>query len=465
MVSKSESSAERLVIIGGVAAGMSAASKARRLKPDIEILVFEKGGYVSYGSCGLPYYISGMIKSPEDLVVYDAKFFREKRNIGVFLYHEAVAIQPEKHLVLVRDGKKGEVKEYLYSKLLIATGARAFVPPIKGTDLEGIFTIRLLPDGIKIKDFLREKSPKKALIIGAGYIGMEMAETLMRLGIKVTMVARGHNILGTMESEISKIVEDELGRNGVTLLKSTQVEEFKGENGYLRSAVLNNGETIDIDMALVATGVRPNSGIAKEAGIELGSKGAVRVNERMETNVPNIYSAGDCAEAYHQVLKRQFYLPLGTIANKQGKVAGENMVGGDASFKGVVATSTFKVFDLQVARTGLSTKEAEKEGIGYIASTIEAGSRAHYYPGGSRILVKLTSEKISGRILGAAMAGGEGVPKRIDVIATAITAGMTAEDMCSLDLSYSPPFAPVWDPVLIAANELNKKIGKEKSQD
>ncbi|SNQ60714.1 NAD(P)/FAD-dependent oxidoreductase [Candidatus Methanoperedens nitratireducens] len=361
MVSKSESSAGRLVIIGGVAAGMSAASKARRLKPDIEILVFEKGGYVSYGSCGLPYYISGMIKSPEDLVVYDAKFFREKRNIGVFLYHEAVAIQPEKHLVLVRDGKKGEVKEYQYSKLLIATGARAFVPPIKGTDLEGIFTIRLLPDGIKIKDFLREKSPKKALIIGAGYIGMEMAETLMRLGIKVTMVARGHNILGTMESEISKIVEDELGRNGVTLLKSTQVEEFKGENGYLRSAVLNNGETIDIDMALVATGVRPNSGIAKEAGIELGSKGAVRVNERMETNVPNIYSAGDCAEAYHQVLKRQFYLPLGTIANKQGKVAGENMVGGDASFKGVVATSTFKVFDLQVARTGLLRKRLKKK--------------------------------------------------------------------------------------------------------
>jgi NADPH-dependent 2,4-dienoyl-CoA reductase/sulfur reductase-like enzyme len=460
MVSKSESSAERLVVIGGVAAGMSAASRARRLKPDIEILVFEKGGYVSYGSCGLPYYISGIIKSPEDLVVYDAKFFKEKRNIDVFPYHEAVTIQPEKHLVLVKDLKTGEEKDYRYSKLLISTGARAFVPPIRGVDLKGIFTIRHLPDGIKTKDFIKEKSPKKALIVGAGYIGMEMAETLTKLGISVTMVARGPNILGTMESEISKIVEDELGKNDVTLLKSTQVEEFKGENGYVKKAVLNNGETIDCDMAVVATGVRPNSGIAKEAEIELGSKGAIRVNERMETNAPNIYAAGDCAEAYHRVLKRLFYLPLGTTANKQGKVAGENMAGGDALFKGIVGTSTFKVFDIQVARTGLSAKEAEKEGFGYISSAIEAGSRAHYYPGGSRILVKLTSEKSSGRILGAAMAGREGVPKRIDIIATAISAGMTVDELGSLDLSYAPPFAPVWDPILIAANELKKKEGR-----
>ncbi len=452
----------RIVVIGGVAAGMSAASKARRIRPDIEILVFERSGHVSYSSCGIPYFVSDIVKSPEDLVAYDAKFFKEKRNINVFLYHEVISIHPEKQSILVRDKKTGLENEYRYDKLVIATGARANVPPIKGIDLKGIFTIRILQDGIKIKNFIRENSPRRALIVGAGYIGMEMAETLVKLGIDVTMAARGSKILGTMEKEIDEIVEDELGRNGVTLLKSTQVREFKGENGYIRRAIFNNGRSMDVDIVIVATGVRPNSGIAKEAGIEIGYKDAIRVNQRMETSIPGIYSAGDCAETYHQILKRSVYLPLGTTSNKQGRIAGENMAGGHALFKGVVGTSTFKVFDLEVARTGLSSREAKSEGFDYISNVIEQYSRANYYPGGSKIRVKLIAEKNTGRILGAEMAGRDDVPKRIDVIATAITAKMTAEDIGNLDLSYAPPFAPVWDPVLIAANDLRKRINRAK---
>ncbi|MCX9010023.1 MAG: FAD-dependent oxidoreductase [Candidatus Methanoperedens sp.] len=461
MVLKSEPSGERIVIIGGVAAGMSAASKARRLRPDIEIFVFEKSGYVSYGSCGLPYYISGMVKSPDDLVVYDARFFKEKRNIDVFLFHEATAIHPDKHSVLVKDLKTGEESEYSYDKLLISTGARAFVPPIKGIDLEGIFTMRLLPDGIKAKEFIRQRAPRKAVIVGAGYIGIEMAEAFSKLGIEVTMLARRNSILGTMDDEICKVVEDELKKNGVTLLKSAQAGEFTGENGYVRRVILRTGESIDVDMVLVATGVRPNSEIAKEAGIKTENhRNAIMVNQQMETNVPGIYAAGDCAVAYNRLLERPVYAPLGTTANKTGRVAGTNMAGGAASFQGIVGTSTFKVFDLQVARTGLTEKETVREGLDHISSMIESVTRAHYYPGASRIWIKLIAEKSTGRLLGAEAAGKEGVPKRIDIIATAITAGMTGGEMASLDLSYAPPFSTVWDPVLVAANDLKKKVEK-----
>ncbi len=463
MVLESGSSAEHIVVIGGVAAGMSAASKARRLRPDVNILVFEKSGYVSYGSCGLPYFISDIIKSTEELVVYDARFFKEKRNIDVFLFHEVTAIYPDKHSVLVKNLKTGEENEYQYDKLLISTGARAFVPPIRGVDLKGIFTIRLLPDGVRVKEFIRQRKPRKAVIVGSGYIGMEMAETLTRSGISVTMLARGNSILGAMDDEISKVVVDELKNNGVILLKSTQVREFTGEDGYIRRAALNTDESIDVDIAVIATGIIPNSGIAKEAGIETGThRNAIMVNQQMETNIPGIYAAGDCAVVYNRLLKRSVYAPLGTTANKMGRVAGVNIAGGAASFQGIVGTSTFKVFDLEVARTGLTENEAIREGFDYITSVIKAGSRAHYYPGGSEILIKLIAEKSTGRILGAGAAGKEGVPKRMDIIATAITAGMSVGELASLDLSYAPPFAPVWDPVLVAANDFKKKMGAEE---
>jgi NADPH-dependent 2,4-dienoyl-CoA reductase/sulfur reductase-like enzyme len=448
---------ERLAVIGGVAAGMSAASRARRLNPKIEIMVFEKSGFVSYGSCGLPYFVSDVIKAPENLVVYDAKFFKEKRNIDVYLHHEVLKIFPAKRSVLVKDLEKDKEFEVGYDKLVIATGARAVKPNIKGIDLNGIFTIRFLEDGIAIKNFIRENSPKKALIIGAGYIGMEMAEALVSLGIDVTIVEVMPNILGSMDDEINEVVEAELQKNGVKLLKSTSVVEFVGD-GFVRKAILNNGSSLDVDLVIVGAGIKPNSEIARDAGIEIGRSGAIAVNQRMETNIPGVFAAGDCAEAFHLVLGRPVYIPLGTTANKQGKVAGENAVGGNAIFKGIVGTAVFKVFELEVARTGISEKQAKAEGIDYVSTVIEHGSRAHYYPGGSKIRVKLIAERKTGRLLGAEMVGRDGVAKRIDVFATALHARMSIGEIAGLDLSYAPPFAPVWDPILIAANDIEKKL-------
>jgi len=455
-------SGKRIVVIGGVAAGLSAASKARKLRSDIEIVVFEKSGHISYGACGLPYLISDLIKSPGELVTHDSKFFKEERDIDVFLYHEVVAIYPAKQSVLVKNLRTGAQNEYQYDKLVITTGARTFMPQIKGIEIKGIFTINTLQDGIETKDFIRKNIPRRALIVGAGHIGMEIAEALVIAGMDVTIVARGPDILGTMDEEITKIVEEGLERNNVLLLKSTSVREFISKNGYVREAILENGESINADIVIVCIGMRPNSEIAKEAGIEIDHTGAIKVNQRMETNVPGIYSAGDCAMSYHQVLERQVYIPLGTAAVKQGKVAGENMAGGKASFKGIVGTSIFKVFDLEVARTGISERDAQIEGLNYISNVVEQRSRAHYYPGGSKIRIKLIAEMNTGRILGAEMVGGEGISKRIDVFATAIAAKMTVEDIGDLDLSYAPPFAPVWDPVLIAANDLKMKINEAK---
>ncbi|CUS93268.1 Pyridine nucleotide-disulphide oxidoreductase, dimerisation domain, partial [Candidatus Kryptonium thompsonii] len=303
-----------------------------------------------------------------------------------------------------------------------------------------------------------ENSPRKALIVGAGYMGMEMAEALVSLGMDVTIVEQMPNILGTMDEEINEIVEQELQRNGVKLLKSVSVNEFIGENGYVKKSVLSNGQVIDAELVVVGAGIKPNSEIAKEAGIEIGKTGAIAVNQRMETNIPGIYSAGDCAEVYHLVLNRPVYIPLGTTANKQGKIAGENAAGGNAVFKGIVGTAVFKVFDLEVARTGISEKQAKSEGFDYVATLIEHGSRAHYYPGGSKIRVKLIADRKTGRLLGAEMVGKDGVAKRIDVFATAIHAKLSVDEISDLDLSYAPPFAPVWDPILIAANDLEKKI-------
>ena len=451
-------SSERIVVIGGVAAGMTAASRARRLNSNTEILVFEKSGNVSYGSCGLPYFVSDVIKSHENLVVYDSKFFKEKRNIDVFLRHEVVAIQPENLTILVKNLNTNEEKKYQYDKLLISTGARALAPPIKGIDLGGVFTVRILEVGVAIKNYIRKNSPKKALIVGAGYIGLEMSESIIASGLKVTIVERMPNILGTMDDEINEIVEKELNAKGVILLKSTSVTEFIGEGEQVKKAILDNGETLDVDIVIIGTGIKPNSELAKEAGIELGQTRAIKVNERMETNIPNIFSAGDCVEAYHQVLEKPVYIPLGTTANKQGKVAGENIAGGNAAFNGIIGTALFKCFELEIARTGITEKEAKSEGLDYISNMIDQGSRAGYYPGGSKIRIKLIANKSTGRILGAEMVGKEGVSKRIDVFAAVIAAKMTVDDFSNLDLSYAPPFAPVWDPNLIAANELKKKI-------
>ena len=448
---------ERLIIIGGDAAGMSAASRVRKLKPDMELLVFERSGFVSYAACGMPYLISNKVKSAGDLVIYDARFFKEKRGIDVFLHHEVRKILPQEKRVLIHNEDTGEEKEYSYDRLLIATGARPLIPPIKGLNLKGVFTLRLLEEGKAIKEYILNKSPKKGIILGGGYIGMEMAEAFTEMGIAVTVVEKMPCILGTMDDEVTQIIEDELKRNNVTLIKSKAIVEFAGNDNYVSKAILDDGESLDASIVLIGAGIRPNSEIAGSAGIEL-EKGAIKVNKKMETNISGIYAAGDCAEAYHLILRRNTYIPLGTTANKQGRVAAENIAGKDVVFPGIVGTSVFKVFALEVGRTGITARDAQNEGIDFITKVIDHISRAHYYPGYSQIRIKLVANKKTGILLGAQMVGKEGISQRINVFATAITAKMNVHEIGNLDLGYAPPFSPVFDPILISAEELQKDI-------
>lgn len=450
--------ADRYVVIGGVAAGMSAASKIRNLDSSAQITVFQKNGYVSYSACGIPFFIEGIVPSSDNLVVYDAKFFKEKRNIDVLLHHEAAKISPVARTVLVRNLTTGEEKEHVYDRLLISTGASPIMPPIKGRDLKGIFQVRLLEDGIAIQDYMTTKSLRNAVIVGAGRIGVEMAEALSKRGLDVIIVQKMPDILGPMDVEITDVIEKEFESRNIVLKTSNTVREFTGDGSGVKQAILETGEVINTDIAIIGTGVKPDVEFARQAGIEIGKTGAIRVNDHMQTNVPDIYSAGDCAEAFHLVLGRNVYMPLGTTANKQGRVAGENMAGGDARFAGIVGTSLLKIFDLEVAKTGLTEEEAKIEGKDYAAVVIEQGSRAGYYPGAAKIKVKLIGDRQTGQVLGSQMIGKDGVAKRIDVVAAALSAGMSVKELSGLDLGYAPPFAPVYDPILIAANELLKKI-------
>jgi len=449
---------QNFLIIGSVAAGMSAASRIRVINPEANIRTFQKSGFVSYIACGIPYLIAGVVPSSSKLVAYNVQFFREKRKIDISLHHEVLKISPSAKTVQVKNLETGEEKEYTWDRLLISTGARPVLPPIKGINLKGIFSIRLLEDGIAIQDYMEAKSPARGLIVGAGNIGLEMAEAFSARGLAVTVVEKMPEILGSMDGEINEVVERELRDKNVTLLKARGVVEFTGDSSGVKRAVLDNGETIDTDIVIMGTGIKPNVEIAREAGVELGQTGAIKIDGYMRTNIPDIFAAGDCAEAYHLVYERNVYMPLGTTANKQGRLAGENMAGGNVRFPGIVGTSVFKVFDLEIARTGLSEKDAMGEGINFASNVIEQFSRAHYYPGVSRIRVKLVADKKTGKLLGAQMVGREGVSKRIDVFAVALTAGMHVRDVASLDLGYAPPFAPVYDPVLIAGSELLKKL-------
>jgi NADPH-dependent 2,4-dienoyl-CoA reductase/sulfur reductase-like enzyme len=450
---------QNFIIAGGVAAGMSAASKIRTILPEAQIQVFQKNGFVSYIACGIPYFIEGKVLSSNNLVAYDARFFKEKRNIDVFLHHEIAGIRPSTKTVLTRNLETGEESEQHYDRLLISTGARPVLPPVKGVDLKGIFTVRTLEDGIAIKNYLTAKSPKRALILGAGNVGMEMAEAFSERGLSVTIVERMPNILGSMDDEINSVIEKELESYKVTLIKGKGIVEFIGDESGVKQAILEDGTSLNFDIVILGAGIRPNSEIARDAGIELGPTGAIKVNDKMQTNIPDIYAAGDCAEAHHLIYKRNVYMPLGTTANKQGRVAGENMAGGNSQFPGIVGTSVFKVFGLEVGRTGLTEKEARQEKRDYVTNVIEQFSRAHYYPGVTQIKVKLVADKNTGQLLGAQMVGKEGVSKRLDVFAVALTSGMTVRDVANLDLGYAPPFAPVYDPILIAGSELLKKLG------
>jgi NADPH-dependent 2,4-dienoyl-CoA reductase/sulfur reductase-like enzyme len=472
---------ERLLVIGGVAAGMSAASAAKRIRPDMEVIVLEKSPFISYGACSIPYYVSDEIKDYRDLIAVSPEAAQNERGLIIRTRHEATAIHPDTKEVVVRCLDNNTDEKIAYDKLVIATGAVPIKPPLPGIDLQNVFTLRTLEDGLAVKKYIDDwsgretcvgspecvyvkslhgegKDQLRAVIVGGGYIGLEMSESLRKRGLDVTVVEKMDRVLGTMDNSITSVVEETLKIEGVRLSKETTVLGFEGANGRVSKVLTDKGD-FPTDFVILSIGVRPESSLAETAAIALGVNKAITVDEHMRTSLPDIFAAGDCADALSIVTAKKVYIPLGTTANKQGRVAGENAAGRETKFEGVAGTAQTKIFDLEVARTGLTSLDAERDKIPYFASTTQGRSRAKAYPAGKPIFITYVVEKETGRLLGAQMVGKEGVAHRIDTLATALYGKMTMDDVARLDLGYAPPFATVWDPILVAANVALKKMG------
>ena len=449
---------ERLMVIGGDAAGMSAATAARRQNRDLTILALERGPYTSYSACGIPYYVGGLVDSPESLIVRTPRQFQEKHAIDVRVGHEVTAIDSQGRRVLVVNRATQKTGWWEpYDQLLIATGALAFCPDLPGADAQGIYGVTTLQSGIRVRQAVDKDRPARAVVVGGGYIGLEMAEALIRRGIEVALVQKGVQVMGTLDPDMGALVSDALREVGVALYLEEALEGFEVEQGRV-TAIVTDQRTLPADMVILGLGVRPNSALAREAGIPLGIKEAIKVNSRLQTAVDGIWAAGDCVESLHLVSLRPHYIALGTVANKQGLVAGINLGGGYATFPGVVGTAVSKICKYEVARTGLQEKEIQALGLQYVTATIQSKTRAGYYPGAGIITVKILAEQGSGRLLGGQIVGVEGAAKRIDVLAVALHAGLTVQQLIHLDLSYAPPYSPVWDPVQIAARQVIKKV-------
>lgn len=442
----------RLLVIGGDAAGMSAASQVRRLAgPDeVAITVLERGGTTSYAACGIPYWIGGLVGSRDALIARRAEVFRERHAIDVRLHHEALAVDPDARTVTFRDLETGTEGSEGYDRLLIATGARASLPPVEGLTGPGVHGVRTLPEGQALLEAIGTGA-RRAVVIGAGYIGLEMAEALQLRGLDVTVVDLAPRPMATLDPDLGDLIAERMRAMGIGLVLGAPLEAvLRDADGRLRAVVTPAGE-LEADLVVLGTGARPASELASAAGIALGPAGAIAVDERQRTAVEGVWAAGDCATSMHRVSGRPVWVALGTVANKQGRIAGLDLSGVDARFPGVLGTAITKVHDLEIARTGLGSAEAVEHGFAAVASTIEAPTRAHYYPGGGPMTVRTVVERSTGRLLGAQVVGGEGAGKRIDALAMAVWSGMTVDELSQADLAYAPPFAPVWDPVLIAA--------------
>ncbi len=438
----------KLVVIGGVAAGMSAAAKARRVNKDAEIVVYEKGNYVSYGACGMPFLISGVISDHSELIQRTPEEFR-RQGIVVKLRHKVISVLPKDNKIIIESIENGEIYEETYDKLLIATGATPIIPPLQGLSLKNIFTLKSLDDALLIKAAAEKEEIRKVLIVGGGYIGIEIAESMKALGKEVTIVEAASKVMGTFDKEISDIIEKELKEQGIELHLEERVKEFRGED-YI-SAVETSKGYYKADLVILAVGVMPNTKLLEGCGIKLGEKQAVIVDEYLRTSVENIYAAGDCALNYHKVLGKHTYIPLATSANKMGKIAGENMAGGSRAFTGILGSSMTKVFRYEVAATGITETEAKLEKINYGTNFIKGKSNSGYYPGAEDIYIKLIYNKDTNVILGGQIMGKNGAALRAGVLSAAIEKSMTIQEMALLDLGYTPPYGTTWDILNIAA--------------
>ncbi len=447
---------EKILIIGGNAAGLTAASRARRVDPRLNITVLEKSPYISYSTCGIPYYFAGMTTADE-LVSYTPESFERERGIKVHNHTCVNEIVPSRKRVFATRTDTGEHAEFSYERLLIATGVKPKLPDIPGTDLRNVFTIIDLQDAIRINEALSRT--QRVAIVGAGYVGLEVAECLHTLGKTVHLLERQPQVLPGIDRDMAQIIEYEVQRFGVRLSVGSRVLALVGSDGHVTGVKAASGLGIEpADMVLLDTGVVPNVDLAREAGIQTGVTGAISVNSHMETNVPGIFAAGNCAETYCSIRQRPILHYIGTVAAKQGRIAGENMAARRTKFLGAIGTTVLKVFDLAVARTGLSSEQAAADSIPVVSARIEALDRAAYYPTARKIWVKLIADRESRRLVGAQVVGYGEASKRIDVAATAITAGMRVDELAQVDLAYSPPYGNLWDPLLVAAQAVLRKM-------
>ncbi|GGW24076.1 MULTISPECIES: FAD-dependent oxidoreductase [Streptomyces] len=453
---------ERLVVIGADAAGMSAASQARRLKgpEELDIVAFERGHFTSYSACGIPYWVGGDVTERDELIARTPEEHRA-RGIDLRLRTEVTAIDLGRQGVHARDVDSGAESWTSYDKLVIATGARPIRPEMPGADAEGVHGVQTLDDGQELLDTLTRTRARgrHAVVVGAGYIGVEMAEALINRGYLVTVVNRGSEPMSTLDPDMGRLVHRAMEGLGITMVNDAEVTELlTHEDGRVRAVVTPDGE-YPADVVVLGIGVRPETGLAKAAGLPLGAHGGLLTDLAMRVRGhENIWAGGDCVEVLDLVSGQERHIPLGTHANKHGQIIGTNAGGGYATFPGVVGTAVSKVCDLEIARTGLREKDARRAGLKFETVTIESTSRAGYYPGASPMTVKMLAERRTGRLLGVQIVGREGAGKRVDIAAVALTAGMTAEQMTTLDLGYAPPFSPVWDPVLVAARKAAAKV-------
>ncbi|MET7746974.1 FAD-dependent oxidoreductase [Micromonospora sp. NPDC005367] len=448
--------AQRMIVIGGNAAGMSAASQARRRRgrDELEIIAFERGHFTSYSSCGIPYWVSGLVDGPEKLVARDPETFRRRFEVDVRMRHEVVGIDLDRREVIARDlVGGGEVRER-FDDLMYATGALPIRPAWAETNVHGVFGMQTLDDGAALIDWLEgEPRPNRAVVVGGGYIGVELAEALLQRGLTVTLVEKADQPMSTVDGDMAEVVVDAMRELGVQVRTGLGVTGIEERDGRVSAVVTEKGP-LPADVVVLGLGVRPDTGLAEAAGIPLGPSGAIRVDRRMR--VPGrsgVWAAGDCVESLHRISGMPVHVPLGTHANKQGRVAGTNIGGGYATFMGIIGTAVTKVCDLEVGRTGLRERDATAAGFEFVSVVAESTNRAGYYPGTRPMTVKLIAERPSGRLLGAQIVGWSEAAKRIDTLAAALWNGMTVDDMTALDLGYAPPYAPVWDPVLIAARK------------
>jgi NADPH-dependent 2,4-dienoyl-CoA reductase/sulfur reductase-like enzyme/rhodanese-related sulfurtransferase len=455
---------KHLVIVGAVASGTKTAAKARREDPYAKITLITEEAEISYASCGTPYFISDKIKDSHSLIVREPDYFRKMLNIDVLIEHRAESIDPKTKNVEVKNLKTNHSFTVPYDRLVLAVGASPNIPEFEGVQYGHIFTLHNIPSAIQIKSLIQQKKVKNALVVGGGFIALEMAESLITYGIKTRMIIRRNQILSNFDKDIALLVQKYIKTKDVQVLEEDEVRTFEADADGNVANVITKKQTVPAEFVLLATSIRPNVQLAEKAGIEIGQTGAIHVNEKLETNIPDIYAVGDCVETKHLVTGKPVWIPLATTSNKHGRVAGINITGGNDTFPGILGTFVVKVFDWTVAKTGLSEKEAIKSGFKTESIIVPSNDKAHYYPGSKRIIVKLIAEKRSGLLLGAEIVGDGVVDKRIDVIASALTGKTTIEQLSRYDLSYAPPYSSPMDPVITAANVLRNKLeGKTSS--